>query len=99
MSSARRAWERFGAGRSDVDFVAIVDGDCRATELGSGFERCMSAAGCRRCPGHGRARRWPLVCNGIYLRPGDLSRSPREVTPLAGHVTGRFRAASREGST
>ena len=38
-----------------------------------------------------------MVCNGIYLRAGDLSRSPLEVTPLAGHVAGRFRTASREG--
>jgi hypothetical protein len=42
-------------------------------------------------------RRWPLVCNGVYLRAGDLSRSPLEVTPLAGHVAGRFRAARRTG--
>jgi hypothetical protein len=37
------------------------------------------------------------VCNGVYLQAGDLSRSPLEVTPLAGHVTGRFRAAQAKG--
>ncbi len=42
-------------------------------------------------------RRWPLVCNGVYLKAGDLLRSPLDVTPLAGHVAGRFRAAPREG--
>jgi hypothetical protein len=42
-------------------------------------------------------RRWPLVCNGIYLQAGDLSRSPLEIISLAGHVTGRFRVATREG--
>jgi Domain of unknown function (DUF4111) len=42
-------------------------------------------------------RRWPLVCNGCYLMPGDLASSPLEVTPLAGHVAGRFRVARREG--
>ena len=41
--------------------------------------------------------RWPLVCNGIYLKDGDLSISPLRVTPLAGHVEGRFRVAPREG--
>jgi hypothetical protein len=41
--------------------------------------------------------RWPLVCNGAYLRVGDLARSPLDVTPLAGHVAGRFRIATREG--
>lgn len=35
--------------------------------------------------------------NGIYLKAGDLSISPQEVTPLAGHVAGRFRVAQREG--
>ena len=42
-------------------------------------------------------RRWPLVCNGIYLKAGDLARSPLEVMPLAGHVTGRFRVATGQG--
>ncbi len=37
------------------------------------------------------------MCNGVYLKAGDLSLSPLEVTPLAGHVTGRFRAAPRKG--
>jgi len=37
--------------------------------------------------------RWPLVCNGSYLTPEDLSRSPLEVTPQAGHVSGRFGVA------
>lgn len=45
----------------------------------------------------GLRRRWPLVANGIYLRPGDLAKSPLGVTPLAGHVSGRFRIAERKG--
>jgi hypothetical protein len=36
--------------------------------------------------------RWPLVCNGVYLQADDLALSASEVTPIAGHVAGRFRA-------
>jgi hypothetical protein len=89
--------EAFQPGRSDVDFVAIVDGGFDPAEL-----RRLRAVHVGRWTSaliHDTAlrRRWPLVCNGIYLKAGDLSRSPLEVTPLAGHVTARFRAASREG--
>jgi predicted nucleotidyltransferase len=87
----------FRPGRSDVDFVAIVDGDFRPAEL-----RRLRALHVGRWISaliHDTAlrRRWPLVCNGVYLKAGDLSRSPLEVTPLAGHVTGRFRAAHGKG--
>lgn len=87
----------FRAGRSDLDFVAIVDGEfgraelarLRAVHLGRWTSSLIRE-------GAGR-RRWPLVCNGCYVRPGDLANSPLEVTPLAGHVAGRFRVACREG--
>jgi hypothetical protein len=87
----------FRAGRSDVDFVAIVDGALgraelarlRAVHLGRWAAALVHDVALRG--------RWPLVCNGIYLRAGDLSLSPLEVTPVAGHVTGRFRVATREG--
>ncbi len=87
----------FRPGRSDVDFVAIVDGDLRAADLVA--LRALHVGRWLAAVTHDTAvrHRWPLVCNGIYLKAGDLSRSPLEVTPLAGHVTGRFRAASREG--
>lgn len=87
----------FRAGRSDVDFVATVNGALgrpelarlRAVHLGRWTAAVVHDVALRR--------RWPLVCNGIYLRPDDLSISPLEVTPIAGHVTGRFRVATREG--
>ncbi|MBV9838726.1 MAG: nucleotidyltransferase domain-containing protein, partial [Solirubrobacterales bacterium] len=87
----------FRAGRSDVDFVAIVDGELRPAEL-----RRLRALHVGRWISsliHDTALRgrWPLICNGVYITAGDLSRSPLEVTPLAGHVAGRFRAASRDG--
>jgi hypothetical protein len=87
----------FRPGRSDVDFVAVVDGDFSRAELAT--LRVVHIGRWTRSLVRDVAMRWrwPLVCNGIYLRAGDLSRSPLDVTPLAGHVTGRFRAATREG--
>lgn len=87
----------FRLGRSDVDFVAIVDRDLSRRELvrlrGVHMGRFTSALV------HDTAlrRRWPLLCNGIYLRSGDLSKSPLTVTPVAGHVSGRFRPSPRDG--
>ncbi len=82
----------FREGRSDIDFVAILEGGLdadevrrlRAIHLGR-WARAVLGDGALR-------RRWPLVCNGSYLERGDLARSPLEVTPLAGHVAGRFAA-------
>lgn len=87
----------FRPGRSDVDFVAIVSSDFRSNDLlrlralhsGRWTSALIRDAVLRR--------RWPLVCNGIYLKAGDVSLSPLEVTPLAGHVAGRFGAGRREG--
>jgi hypothetical protein len=87
----------FCAGHSDVDFVAIVDGTLGRAELAR--LRAMHIGRWTAAVLHDLAlrRRWPLVCNGIYLQTDDLSLSPLEVIPLAGHVTGRFRVATREG--
>jgi hypothetical protein len=87
----------FRAGRSDLDFVAIV-----TSELGRGELARLRAVHLGRwgsaLVGDVALRwRWPLVCNGIYLKRGDLSRSPLEVTPVAGHVAGRFRVADCGG--
>ncbi len=86
----------FRAGHSDVDFVAIVNGALERAELAR--LRAMHVGRWTAALVHDVAarRRWPLVCNGIYLQAGDLSRSPLDVIPLAGHVTGRFRVATRE---
>jgi hypothetical protein len=89
--------EAFRADRSDVDFVAIVNGALGRGELAK--LRAVHVGRWTAAVLHDLAwrRRWPLVCSGIYLRAGDLSISSLEVTPLAGHVTGRFRVATREG--
>jgi predicted nucleotidyltransferase len=87
----------FRPSRSDIDFVAIVDGELRGAEL----RRLRTLHAGRWASALIRDTairwRWPLVCNGIYIAPGDLSRSPLDVTPLAGHVAGRFRVAPPTG--
>jgi hypothetical protein len=87
----------FRPGRSDLDFVAIVNGNLGRADLarvGAVHLGRWTAALMRDTAARWR---WPLVCNGVYLRNGDLSRSPLEVTPLAGHVAGRLRVAGIAG--
>ena len=87
----------FRVGRSDLDFVAVVAGELGRGELARVRAVHMGRWGSALVRDVAVRRRWPLVCNGIYLRSGDLSRSPLEVTPLAGHVAGRFKVAERDG--
>ena len=87
----------FEAGRSDVDFVAVVDGVVGRTELARLRALHVGRWASALLHDLGLRGRWPLVCNGIYLRAEDLASSPLEVVPIAGHVTGRFRVATREG--
>ena len=87
----------FRIGRSDVDFVAIVDGGLGRGELARLRAVHLGRWAAALVRDVGLHRRWPLVCNGSYLAPGSLAASPREITPLAGHVAGRFRVAERDG--
>jgi Domain of unknown function (DUF4111) len=87
----------FRAGRSDVDFVAIADRDLSSAELGRLRALHIGRWTSALVRDTMLRRRWPLVCNGSYLRRGELSKSPREVTTLAAHVSGRFRIAPRQG--
>lgn len=86
----------FRYGRSDVDFVAIVDGPLHRAELARLRAVHLGRWGAALIRDAGLRRRWPLVCNGSYLASGALARSPFEVTPLAGHVAGRFGVGERE---
>jgi hypothetical protein len=87
----------FRDGRSDIDFVAIVDGRLdtrelrrlRAVHVGRWAMALAGDAILRR--------RWPLVCNGSYLPQGALARSPLEVRAMAGHVAGRFEVGPAGG--
>jgi hypothetical protein len=80
----------FREGRSDIDFVAIVDGVLAPGELHR-LRAVHLGRWAASLVGDGVLRRtWPLVCNGSYLSRGALSCSPLEVSALAGHVAGRF---------
>jgi hypothetical protein len=87
----------FRPGRSDIDFVAVVTGELSPEKMmrlrGVHLGQWLSALGRDVV----LRRRWPLVCNGIYLRRGDLTLPARQVTPIAGHAAGRFRVAERSG--
>ena len=80
----------FHPGRSDVDLVAVVDGDVdlrrlRALHLRSGLATASGAL---------RQRRGPLsgTCNVVFVR-GDVLRLPvTEIPPLASHVGHEFKA-------
>ncbi|MBV8219801.1 MAG: DUF4111 domain-containing protein [Solirubrobacterales bacterium] len=87
----------FRHGRSDLDFVAIVDGDLSPRELARLCAVHLGRWASALVHDSALRRRWPLVCNGIYVRPEDLTKSPLTVTPVAGHVSGRFRISGREG--
>ena len=87
----------FRLGRSDVDFVAIVAGGLDGDELARLRAIHLHRWAVALARDVGLHRRWPLVCNGSYLAPGALAVSPRDLTPLAGHVAGRFRVAERDG--
>ncbi len=66
----------FREGRSDVDFVAAVKGGLSRTD--SARLRAVHKGRWASALVHdvGLRRRWPLIGNGIYLRPGDLAKHP-----------------------
>ena len=83
----------FQAGRSDIDFVALVDHRLSPAELASlnraqrHLYRAALVESVSSLPW-----RWPLVCNGVYVLKEDVARSPLDVVPLASHVGGRLTA-------
>lgn len=73
--------------RSDVDFVAVLGDRLGAAQL-SRLRRAHQslyaadlASGFLRLPW-----RWPLMCNGVFVRWAHLSRSPLAVVPVASHA-------------
>jgi Domain of unknown function (DUF4111)/Nucleotidyltransferase domain len=84
--------------RSDIDFVAIVNGTFGASELRrlrlqhvrSGLYTAGAAL---------RAHRSPLTgtCNGVFVHHDDLGRPVTQITPVANHVGTAFHVG-RAGS-
>ena len=81
----------FRPGRSDVDFVAVLADRLGAADLNRlrRAQRSLYAADVAtaflRLPW-----RWPLTCNGVFVRWADLRRSPLAVLPIASHTAWRF---------
>lgn len=81
----------FRSGRSDVDFVAVVDGDVDRDELrrlrvvhalsGAGTAAAALARGRFTLPG---------TCNGVYVRADDLARPVSAIVPVASHTGTTF---------
>ncbi len=86
----------FRPGRSDVDFVAVVGDRLSVVELSRlrWAQRRLYAADLA----HTFLRppwRWPLTCNGVFVRWADLSSSPLTVVPIASHSAWRGRRGIR----
>ena len=80
-------------GRSDIDFVATVDGDLSDADLRR-VRMVQVGAGARTTARAVAARRFSLpgTCNGVYVRADDLPRPVTEIVPLASHVGHEFQA-------
>ena len=82
-------------GRSDIDFVAAVDGDGDLSPADLRRLRLVQvASGLRTAPpalvrGHVSL---PGTCNGVFVRAADLPRPVTTIVPLASHVGARLRA-------
>jgi hypothetical protein len=80
----------FRPGRSDVDLVAVVDGDgdlrrLRTLHLRAGVAEATTALARRHGPLTG-------TCNVVFVRADDLGRPVTEITPVASHVGHEFHA-------
>ena len=81
----------FDPDRSDVDFIAVVDGDLTRDELRR-LRRVhvlstLSSFGRQVARGHPAM---PETCNGAYVRASELTRPVSEIVPLASHTGMRF---------
>lgn len=77
--------------RSDIDFVAVVEGDLTPREL-----RRLRVQHARSALWTGgtaiRERRSPLTgtCNGVFVRSSDLGTPVTRIAPIAAHVGHSF---------
>jgi hypothetical protein len=80
------AYDEFRPDRSDLDFVAVLDGveadDCRRigrTHLRSAVRTASRAFARGRFQGAG-------TCNGVFIASSDLTRPVTEIAPIGSHV-------------
>jgi len=89
------ALHAFRPGRSDVDFVAVTRDRLCTLELSRlrRAQRRLYAADLAHTFVR-RPWRWPLTCNGVFVRWEDLGRSPLTAVPIASHCSWRFAAGA-----
>jgi hypothetical protein len=76
----------YRSGKSDVDFVAVVDGELSTGELRRLRAVHAITAGRSGLPSLLRGRwKFPGNCNGAYVDAADLGRPVTKITPLASH--------------
>jgi hypothetical protein len=81
------ALRAFRPGHSDIDFVAVVDGDLDGRELRRLRAVHVASGVCTATPALARGRlALPGTCNGVYVRAGDLARPVSTIVPLASHT-------------
>lgn len=81
----------FRAGRSDVDFVAVVDGNLAGAELRRlrGVHAATAGRPALRALARGDSA-LAGTCNGVFVRATDLTRPVTEIAPVASHAGHEF---------
>jgi Domain of unknown function (DUF4111)/Nucleotidyltransferase domain len=90
------ALDAYRPGRSDIDFVAVLDGDGDLSAADLRRLRLVHvASGVRTGPAALRRGHLglPGTCNGVFVRAADVPRPVTTIVPLASHVGARLRAA------
>ena len=83
------------AGRSDVDFVAIVDRGLDAGEVRRlrALHAVTAGGSALRAAGRGQVD-VPGTCNGVFVAESDVARPVTEITPIASHTGHEFSLGS-----
>ncbi|MGO1056889.1 hypothetical protein [Crossiella sp. CA198] len=88
-SAALGAWR---AGRSDIDFIAVLAGECGERELRR--LRVLHVAGNLRTAGRAVIRADPSIpgtMNGAFVAAADISKPVTRIRPLAAHSGRSFK--------